>query len=616
MKREVYNHSLGRLKSKSITKFDYIGFDVETYGTNNNFLMGGFFYYKGKTEKIPVYKVFWDKINMIKFLFENRKLFERKYIVATNLEFDFTTLFKNTKYWNCFNLLYRGTTLLMVTEKEKHKHGRIKFIDTMNYSPISVSKWGELLGENKLESPSSWEESFVHGIKTIIPKKNLNDEEKKELEIYNKRDCKISCDAMYFLQQAVNMLGGKIKITSASTSLDIFRRNFLNQRIIKESYVLKDESIKDFLFDSYYGGRTEVFIRGEVKDIFYYDINSLYPSVMLNRFPVPQSIQKVDKPKTHLIEDYFGVSDVNIKCPDYLDKPLLPKRIDGKLIFPSGSFRGTFTHAELKKALDLGYKILKINKQVIYTQSFYPFKDFINTLYKLRINLKNDGSRMEKMVKLFMNSLYGRFGMRKVGTTKIMDLNFMSNKEINEEFDEIFEVRNDFGIQRTEEDYNGNCCFPILASYTSSYARLKIYDYLDDNTIYMDTDSIITTNKLPDEMISNEIGCMKLEGEFSRGIFIKPKFYMLENNDSVEVKIKGINKADIDDFFNGIKGGVIKKLKFSRLRESIIRNIDCNSVIKIEKNLSLNDNKRVWMNEFNINNNIISRSKPIKLMEI
>ncbi|MFO7884893.1 MAG: hypothetical protein R6U68_08735, partial [Desulfobacteraceae bacterium] len=121
---------------KKIRKFDFVGFDVETHTEKNTFLMGGLYFYKGTTEKRPVYKVFYEREKMINYIIDNKKYFQRKYFVATNLEFDFTVLFKGTKYWNMFNLLYRGASLIMCSEKIKHKHGRITFIDTMNYIPF------------------------------------------------------------------------------------------------------------------------------------------------------------------------------------------------------------------------------------------------------------------------------------------------------------------------------------------------------------------------------------------------------------------------------------------------------------------------------------------------
>ena len=49
-----------------------------------------------------------------------------------------------------------------------------------------------------------------------------------------------------------------------------------------------------------------------------------------------------------------------------------------------------------------------------------------------------------------------------------------------------------------------------------------------DNVVYCDTDSIMTTKKLPDKFIHNtELGKWKLEKTISKGYYCAPKLYYL-----------------------------------------------------------------------------------------
>ena len=628
--KKKWKNQLVPLSSKrSITKYDFVGFDVETYGLKNKFLMGGLFWYQGKTEKIEKYKHFWSKQEMIDFLYEKRDYFKRRYIVATNLEFDFSVLFKNTKYWNNFNKLYRGSSLIFVTEKEKDKHGYLKMIDTMNYIPYSVEKWGKILGEDKLNKPSSWEKQKFNGVDILLPRKPKNYYEKQELIEYNKRDCKISCDTLYMLQKGFNDFGGKNKITSASCAMEVYRRSYQPIKLMKEHYVINKrrnklgkntidkKKIKDFLFESYFGGRTEVYQRGEFENLNYYDINSLYPSVMLKNIPLPQSGRYNEKGYINGIIKYMGVTRVNITCPEDIDKPLLPKRLDGKLIFPTGTFEGVYTHAELNKALKLGYEINDIKEQMVYTKSKKLFKDYVESLYKKRKEQKKNNDPMEKVTKLLLNSLYGKFGMRKVTKTKILrDDETLTNELMKEEIgDKIFELKNGYVTWREEEEYNGKFCYPIIASYITAYARLKMYDYINrDDVIYTDTDSVIMKNELPKEKINQtELGKMALECKVEKGIFVRPKFYFLiekhEHEKKITTKIKGVKHANQDDFNLILKGESVSKWKFVRLRESIKRcNKNVNEVEVQNKQLSLNENKRSW-EHFNLDYQ--TKSKPL-----
>jgi len=49
-KHNNYRHILKPLSKKKLTKYDFVGFDVETFGDENDFYIGGLFYF-GKNKK-------------------------------------------------------------------------------------------------------------------------------------------------------------------------------------------------------------------------------------------------------------------------------------------------------------------------------------------------------------------------------------------------------------------------------------------------------------------------------------------------------------------------------------------------------------------------------------
>jgi hypothetical protein len=128
---------------------------------------------------------------------------------------------------------------------------------------------------------------------------------------------------------------------------------------------------------------------------YYYDINSLYPSCMIKKYPKPSSAKYSQENTQYYIKKYHGVSDIKISCP-YMKYPLLPyrSRKSGKLLFPYGKFRGHYSHIELCKALSLGYKILKVYSSIYYTKTFYPFKKYIEDLYKKRLYYKEQDNEI------------------------------------------------------------------------------------------------------------------------------------------------------------------------------------------------------------------------------
>jgi len=582
-KKSFWRNCLTKLKGK-IKKNDFIGFDIETFGDENKFYSGSFYYYK---KGVPMYKYFKCKNEMLKFIL--RREFRNKYVVATNLGFDLTGLFWDTPYWNNIagNLITRGSDILMASYDLGNNNGKIKFIDTMNYVGFSVEKLGKIIGVPKLPKPD------------CLGRLPNNKWEEFDLMQYNIQDSRISCDFMYFLQEGINKAGGNLKITIASTSMDVWRRGHLKDFIIKEEYLLKDSSIKDLIFNGYYGGRTEIFKRGVFKDVNYYDINSLYPSVMLKKFPNPNSVKKIFNPNISYILNYEGVTECMVECP-YMHKPLLPLRVDGKLIFPIGNFKGTYNNVELRKALQLGYKITPL-KQIVYTEMFYPFKTYVEHFYNQRLLYKSQGSNMELIMKLLLNSLYGKFAQRNRQKVVIKKLHDMSDEEYLSYLkldNPSFDVKNGVLIDIEKSEFNGIFSLPIFSSYVTSYARLVMYDYINKyDTIYMDTDSIFIKEKLNN--CSNKLGDMKLECNVSEGVFIKPKMYKIDD----EIKIKGVTRCSDEEFKDLLMGIGVSKVKFSKLRESIRRGINPNTKIEVTKNVCLNDTKRKWDKDFNIFNN-------------
>ena len=144
--------------------------------------------------------------------------------------------------------------------------------------------------------------------------------------------------------------------------------------------------------DAFYGGRTgAVALHCKVEDpdlIKYADVTSLYP--WFNKYmecPVRFPLIYTN-PRDQDIHHYFGVAKVDILAPEFLFHPVLPYRAGGKLTFPlcaacvkeeqekpwlertnicchtdqERALRGTWATIELQKAVQLGYRILKIHE--------------------------------------------------------------------------------------------------------------------------------------------------------------------------------------------------------------------------------------------------------------
>lgn len=560
------------LRTKTIKKALY-GFDIETYGRRNDFIMGSIV---GSNLK----KVFWDKDYFIGYIQNNARLFKDSYICATNLQFDILSLIKGTDKLNIIKPLIRNGNFLNVKLSTGNNRHYINFIDSLNFIRLSVEGMGNLLGIPKLKHPVCFGR---------IPQ---NNKEKIELEDYNVRDSYITYRFMEFLQDNFNNLGANMRITAPSTALDLFRRKYQDIE-----YRQPDIHILKYMYNAYYGGRCEAVKRGYVTNLKYYDINSLYPSVMLNEYPKPTRFQLVKYLRKNALYDYEGIACAEVTAPD-LYIPYLPYRskigASNKLLFPVGRFKGYYTFYELRKALELGYTIHNITDAVIYFERFTPFRQYVLDLYKERAHYRAENNPVERIIKLLLNSLYGKFAQKIDVKETVVHVDNMPIEKIHR-YDDIQRVGDWFIIK--EKDF----CIPrfinpIFSIYTTAYARTVLYDYMVkvgfENVFYYDTDSLLTNKRL-DESI--HLGKMKLVKNIDNGIIVRPKMYILDDKPTC----KGFHGIDSDDFNRLLHNKPMRIRKFIKFKEANRRKLDYNEIIHYFKYAGLEDNKRIWEHRFN-----------------
>jgi len=570
------------------------GFDIETYDNNKKFYCASIY---GGTPRTN--QTFFSKDELIEHF--KLKRFGNSIVVASNLSFDFFgTLFKKEDIFN-FKLLFQGSNLIWARtylkggkffKKYSKNREKVVFLDTLNYAKMSVEQLGKLSGCRKLETPS------------FIGRKPQNKAEKEEMVKYNMQDAKVSKKGLEFLYDAFYKMGSSQRTTIASTSMSIFKNKYLN-----DEYFRQPVWILDKILEGYYGGRTEAFSRGRIKDYYYYDINSLYPSVMRDyNYPNPNTCRWNRKNTTDYIHQFDGMSKVTLSV--YPDSnsfvPYMPFRGESKLIFPVGKFTGWYTHFEIRKAIDYGYNILKVHETFYYKENCSPFKGFVDDLYSLRKKLKAENNKMEYVVKIVMNSLYGKFAQGFRNKDNLIPFDH-TLEELNKL--DHFEVMGDFIRVKKEFQSPANFCIPIWASHVTAYARDRLYNYLKiSDPVYCDTDSIITKKKFPE---SNELGMLKLEHYIEDGIIVKPKMYAIKNQ---LAKVKGVaKKFTFDGFITMLRNPEIHMHKFCKPREAIRRGFTPNEIIEITKSLSLEDDKRFWGKEFDFES--LYHSSPLIIDE-
>ena len=94
------------------------------------------------------------------------------------------------------------------------------------------------------------------------------------------------------------------------------------------------------LISGYYGGAVDYY-KKYGKNLKYYDVNSLYPYAMT--FPIPYEIINHYKNMDNIkLKDFFGFIKVEVYCPKTVTRPLLPYRLNGRTIYPTGKWIGYY----------------------------------------------------------------------------------------------------------------------------------------------------------------------------------------------------------------------------------------------------------------------------------
>lgn len=446
--------------------------------------------------------------------------FKGKYLFAHNATYDLTTL-----YGNIFDLdpdaLFIGSRFISCS------NGVAKFADSLNIIKSSVAKIGKMLG---IEKPALGDELFS---KDGITAAEIN-------RCYT--DCLIVWRALFDIFQ----FAGNIKVTQASLSMNYFRANHLPHNIDH------NELTRNF-WNSYTGGRTEAFKLGPTHAMVI-DVNSMYPYVMRETlFPNPRTLREA-RPSIEQSVKYIRTFEgllygTIVHRQNWVG--YLPYKQGGKLMFPVGRLSGCWNFNELRNAIDAGMiKIVAVDRIVYADPMSSPFEGFVNTLYEMRLNSVDEIEVYR--IKIFLNSLYGKFAQRIETKTKYIKNLAYAIDEVNEyqrngrlvSIDFFNLDRNDCFITiKNLKAIEPSYAIPSFASYITSAARVKLVNQLEamkhNRPIYCDTDSIFFEFDNGFKS-SHELGGWKLENKIITEIRGLKNYSEIKPGGEILDRIKGV----------------------------------------------------------------------------
>lgn len=538
-------------------------FDCETTGEQGEFLMGSVV---GDGAKRNAPEVFWERSEMLDALLSKRYRYGKIY--AHNLEYDLMALLEQGGYeWlenNGYDIeiFHNGSAIIHAKIRDQSDHVW-EFRDSMNVAMhMSVEAMGEIIDLPKLSTVEIGGESY----EIDFGANDAADYPRDVMEAYNIRDSKVCYEFMQWLREQLHDLGASLETTAAKTAMTLFRSQYLDHAIEQPRRDILDKSYK-----GYYGGRVSPIVKGHIEGpVREYDVASLYPYCMTKcEFPDPSSIRYdrgngkySDSEQRTRVWESEGMTKATVKAPD-MDIPVLPTKWDDKLLFPTGHITDWWCHNELRFALERGYEIIEIEESVWSDRTFNPFEGYVSDLFDKRLQYRDEGNATEYVVKLMMNSLYGKFGQkldmddgglfkRASETESVADL--VGSTVIGDWFIESVETDDETGIPAHIN--------PLLAAYVTARGRTELYrwfEYVQDNggrVLYCDTDSVWTDTKLDGVSDDKVLGDLDYEGQYDDLYVFGPKMYVADAEDKdTKITAKGVPYGQMQEMWNAVQDG-------------------------------------------------------------
>jgi len=539
--KERKPHVLTKLK-KTTLFHDVVFVDTETSGKTydgidgeiQEFMLGVAKYVKyddnGNIVNEPEYLYFDELRDFYDYIVEKVNVVGTLRIYAHNMDFDFSVLDVLT-YMDEYGfsledfIIDTGNFLFDFSQGKLH----LIFTDTAMYFHTSVRQLGNYLKFPKLQMPS-YSDSL------------------DKWYVYCQRDVDV-IERMYsnYVQFLAYHDLGTQGYTIASQAMHAFRHRFMRHKIHIHTFdaVIDDERA------SYHGGRTEPFYIGEVPEtpIYDLDVNSLYPYVMHEKKYPTRYLTSYEHPTISQVEKWLEEYSMIALCEVETDIPIYPYQAE-KLIFPVGHFTTWLNTGEIEEGVKRG--LIKDVKMVhLYAQD-YIFRDYVEFFYQLKEEYTQKGDKISRyMAKLFMNSLYGKFGQK---SWDIVPYDDPTAPKFGAQFvvlgktgqmEYVYYINHQAYVKANEHE--GFDSFVAIASNVTAYARMHLWRLIEkagiENVYYCDTDSVFVNSigyeRLKGELDEYELGKLKVEKTFEHLIIRAPKDYI---GDDVE-KLKGVPKS-------------------------------------------------------------------------
>ena len=476
--------------------------------------------------------------SVIQFLFH--KKFQESWNFFYNLGYDAEVILKLLddelqvyKRTNTLQFRYKDFKLTYIPDKVlriTQGHHSVVFFDNAQYFRVSLSVAYET---NIKKLPDSYKQ-FKEKRSSFSP--SFYAHNKKKVRNYCITDCKLARElGRYWINQFQKVFGFYCSkwISSGylaekvliNNSIEIPKFNSIPYDIQKLAWSVVD-----------HGGRFEITKRGFIGNVNLYDINSAYPYA-ITKIPDLNNGNWIKEKQIHQDAE-LGFFRIIADIPDEKHLAPFPFKKGYRIFFPTGKFETIVTLQEL---LSCGnpkfYKILE-SYQFIPNSDYHPYKEFIENLYLKRLELKQKNDHLQRPLKVILNSIYGKTGQKANGM--------------------------------------GNLFNPVIFVLITGMIRAMLYRFilknnLENDTIALATDSILTTKKL--DIDSNKIGEFSFEQQ-ADDCYILQNGYHFMNGNWKNRGIASMNGKTLKHLETYQKNGQLflklQELRNTRLRSGIL----------------------------------------------
>jgi hypothetical protein len=255
-------------------------------------------------------------------------------------------------------------------------------------------------------------------------------------------------------------------------------------------------------------------IREGVGHVWHLDANSLYPAVARDAM-LPVRLESVHKNVSvatliDMADNAAVVADVAVRA----DEPVVPLRLDGRLVFPVGKFRTTLCGPEIKLVAEHG-AICACHTVAVYRHAPIYHK-FIGRLWEIREKKIAAGDELlARSIKYLMNAGLARWAKRAKEWLSMPDevcpWPWHQWTRMDPASGECITWRSfAWHVQREVDMGEPPDSFPAITAYIQSLARVCLWYWMlkagMEEVLYVDTDSLIVTHVGYDRLVGqNEI---------------------------------------------------------------------------------------------------------------